>query len=166
MLIKNSFHGLWSSTTLTLTNGTATLPDNERIVSVQLQTGQTYDNVTLGTHHTPKVLTQVSGNLRVTYIAKTAALTTDSDTCTFAGIDVEDLVIDQFLAATAAMLLKPSENEVNNPLLQQLGVLEKSIVGVPAPEVRAINSQRMSTQNIIKYYYTINTNGLLEVYSL
>jgi hypothetical protein len=165
MLIRNKYHGLWASTTLTLTNGTATLPDNERIISVQIQTGQTYDNVTLGSHHTPKVLTQVSGTLKVTYIAKTAALTADGDTCTFAGIDVEDLVIDQFLAATASMLLKPTENEVNNPLLQQLGILEKSIVGAAAPEVRAVSSQRPATKNCIRYYYDINTAGLLEIYT-
>jgi len=164
MLAKNGYNGLWSSTDVTLSGGTATIPAHRRILSVQIVTNTNFENITQGTHFASRTRTDISGTIRVTYIDKTSALSADGDTVTYANKDLDDLVVDQFCAAFAANLLKATEAENNQILVNQLSILEKSLIGNTAPVIKAAKSSHTFNRNIVPYRWAAE-GTVLEIYT-
>lgn len=161
MLAKNSYVPLLKSTDLTLTGGKSSLPVHEKIISVQVVTGETnFENIIRGDAHSSKTLTNVSGNIRVIYIAKDEPVTVDAYTITYATIDLNDPLVDQFCAATASLFLKAQEAENNPVLREQLMLLEKAIIGSVSPEVRSSKSPNPKIINNYKYFINHVDNSL------
>jgi len=134
--INNLGYGeLVTSANFSLVNSEATIPANDGVKNVyvvsgtnlyKLKPGAGYDRTLLGVPST--------GTIRVDYIPITELPALDSDIVTYAGVDLNNPVVDKYVTYLAAKDLKTTEAEFNQSVEAMLPVLEKQIATKYVPK--------------------------------
>lgn len=144
ILAQSGWQEAVSTTTVTATNGLATVPVNDGIKSVfvSYSDGSLFRLLPGNGANRSLTGTPASASLFVEYYAKTEAPEGDGYTVTYAGSDVNDPLVDQFCEYLAASDLKTVEAEQNPLVIQKLQVLEAQIraKGNPAIQVAPATS--------------------------
>lgn len=137
VLAQSSWDEVVSATSITVTNGVGTVPANDGIkaIFVAYSDGSLFRLLPGNGANRSLLGIPSSATMRVEYYAKTEAPATDGDTVTYAGVDVNDALVDQFCEYMAASDLKTVEAEANPLVLQKLQILETQIRAKGNPAV-------------------------------
>jgi hypothetical protein len=147
ILAQAGWQDIISSTTVALSNGTATVPANDGIHAVFAAFGDGSTSRILPGNGANRSLqgSPTSGSVLVEYYARTEAPAGDGYTVTYAGVDVGDTLVDQFCEYLAASHLKTVEAEPNSLILQGLSTLEAQIRAKYNPGVQVAPAVRWSS---------------------
>lgn len=136
-----------SRVSTTLNNGVATVPANDGIVAVYVQFSDGSLARILPGNGANRSLTGTpsSDAILVEYYAKTAPPEGDGYNILYAGVDVQDVLVDEFVEYLAASALKTVEGEQNPLILQRLGQLESQLRAKYNPSIQVAPAVRWTS---------------------
>jgi hypothetical protein len=146
MLAKSGPDYFRTTVQVSLTASQATVPANNGIINVFLTYGQDTYRIKRGNGVSRNIGGfPDSGTLTVDYIPKFVPPAGDGYALEYAGVELDDYIVDQFCAYMAASDCKTKEGE-NNPLIEKkLAQLEMSLLQRYSPTV--ISSSPIYTGN-------------------
>lgn len=147
ILAQCGWDDVMSSTSVALTNGTATIPANDGVRNVFIEFSDGSLTRILPGNGANRSLFgyPASQSIRVEYFAKTEAPAGDGYTITYAGVDINDTLVDQFTEYLAASDLKTVEAEQNPLIPQKLAQLELQVRAKYTPAISVAPAVRWNS---------------------
>jgi hypothetical protein len=134
-LAADGLEWLRATTTVAGTSDTITVPANYGIINVFVDTGGTTYRVKRASRASRAMAANITGNITIDYIPAATSITSDSATVTFLGVDLNNLVADQYCTYLACADLAGKEPDANPNIRGKLPELERAVIGAFIPAV-------------------------------
>lgn len=147
ILAQCGWDDILSATSVALNNGVATIPANDGIKNLFIEFSDgSLTRILPGNGANRSLFAYPStSTVRVEYYAKTEAPEGDGYTVTYADVDVNDSMVDEFTEYLAASRLKTVEGEQNPLITQAMGQLEAQIRAKYTPAIQVAPAVRWNS---------------------